>query len=433
MSYEQSIDNCLAAAIGERGLGEPELAAALEQTRGGRARLRTWRDDSSLPLLALPGRRDDLAALKPVIGRYRDGFDDILVLGTGGSSLGGRALCALGEPGNGPRIHFLENTDPRSFSAAFERLNLERTGVIAISKSGGTSETMMQFAATLARYREALGEAGMGHHITVITEPADNPMRRLAGRFGLFCLDHDPDIGGRFSALSLVGLLPAAIAGVDIGAVRDGAAQVLEAAVTASDPSDSAPALGAAVSVALARERGVATTVFLAYADALRDTALWFRQLWAESLGKEGKGTTPIDAVGTVDQHSQLQLWLGGPADKMFTIVSAPSLGQGDRTDPAMLSGIPELTWLAGRSLGDLLAAHARGTADALAANGRPVRSVRLDAVDEHSLGALMMHFMLETIIAAHMMGVDPFDQPAVEEGKVRARRYMEETGGAGK
>jgi glucose-6-phosphate isomerase len=208
MSYEHSIDNCLAAAIGERGLGEPELAAALEQTRGGRARLRTWRDDGSLPLLALPGRRDDLAALKPVIGRYRDGFDDILVLGTGGSSLGGRALCALGEPGNGPRIHFLENTDPRSFSAAFERLNLERTGVIAISKSGGTSETMMQFAATLARYREALGEAGMGHHITVITEPADNPMRRLAGRFGLFCLDHDPDIGGRFSALSLVGLLP---------------------------------------------------------------------------------------------------------------------------------------------------------------------------------------------------------------------------------
>jgi glucose-6-phosphate isomerase len=116
----------------------------------------------------------------------------------------------------------------------------------------------------------------------------------------------------------------------------------------------------------------------------------------------------------------------------MFTIVSAPSLGQGDRTDPAMLSGIPELTWLAGRSLGDLLAAHARGTADALAANGRPVRSVRLDAVDEHSLGALMMHFMLETIIAAHMMGVDPFDQPAVEEGKIRARRYMEEIGGAG-
>jgi glucose-6-phosphate isomerase len=427
MSYSQSIDNCL----GEGRLSEAELAATLEQARGGLAQLRAWHGGGSLPLLALPGRRDDLAALRPVIGRYREGLDDVLVLGTGGSSLGGRALCALAPPGEGPRVHFLENTDPWSFSAAFERLNLERTGVIAISKSGGTSETMMQFAATLARYREALGEAGMGHRITVITEPANNPMRRLAGQFGLFCLDHDPGIGGRFSALSLVGLLPAAIAGVDINAVREGAAQVLESTLAASDPKDSAPALGAAVSVALAREHGIGATVFMAYADGLRETALWFRQLWAESLGKDGRGTTPVDAVGTVDQHSQLQLWLGGPADKMFTIVTAPSLGQGDRTDPAMLSGIPELDWLAGRTLGDLLDAHARGTADALAAAGRPVRVMRLDAVDEQSLGALLMHFMLETIIAAHMMGVDPFDQPAVEQGKVRARAYMDETRGA--
>jgi glucose-6-phosphate isomerase len=185
--------------------------------------------------------------------------------------------------------------------------------------------------------------------------------------------------------------------------VRDGAAEVLEAALAADDPKDSAPALGAAVSVALAREHGVSATVFMAYADGLRETALWFRQLWAESLGKQGRGTTPIDAVGTVDQHSQLQLWLDGPADKMFTIVTAPSLGQGDRTDPAMLSRIPELDWLAGRTLGDLLDAHARGTADALAAAGRPVRTMRLNAVDAPSLG---------------------------EQGKIRARAYMDETRG---
>ncbi len=432
MSYEQSIDTCLAAAIGKPGLDEAELTAALEQTLGGLAKLRAWRDDGSLPVLALPGRRDDLAALEPVIARYRDHCSDLLVLGTGGSSLGGRALYALANPGGGPRIHFLENTDPWSFDAAFKGLDLEATGVIAISKSGGTSETMMQFANTLSRYRKTLDDAAVSRLFTVITEPGDNPLRRLAGWFAIPCLDHDPEIGGRFSALSLVGLLPAAIAGVDIEAVREGAALVLEAALAAADPKDSAPALGAAISVALARERGIAATVFMAYADALHDTALWFRQLWAESLGKDGKGTTPIDAVGTVDQHSQLQLWLGGPADKMFTIVHAPSAGQGDRADPEMLSGAPELDWLAGRTSGDLLAAHAQGTADALAANGRPVRSMRLDAVDEKSLGALMMHFMLETIVAAHMMGVDPFDQPAVEEGKARARRYMEETEGAG-
>jgi glucose-6-phosphate isomerase len=428
MSYNQSIENCLAAAIGARGLSEEELAAALEQARLGLAQLRAWRESDFLPLLALPGRRDDLDALRPVIASYQEHCTDILILGTGGSSLGGRALCALAQPHRGLRIHFLENVDPWRFPALFDELDLERTGVIAISKSGGTSETMMQVMACIKRFRESVGEEGIAHRFTVITEPADNPLRRLAGMFGIACLDHDPRIGGRFSALSLVGLLPAALAGVDIEAVRDGANQVLETALAAREPGECPPALGAAVSVALARHHGVSATVFMAYADALRETALWFRQLWAESLGKDGKGTTPVDAVGTVDQHSQLQLWLDGPADKMFTIVTAPSLGQGDRTEPAMLSGIPELDWLSGRTLGDLLDAHARGTADALAAAGRPVRTMRLDAVDEQSLGALMMHFMLETIIAAHMMGVDPFDQPAVEQGKIRARRYMEET-----
>lgn len=436
MSYNQSIENCL----GEGRLSEAQLATALDEARLGLAQLRAWHESDFLPLLALPGRRDDLETLWPVLASFQELCTDILVLGTGGSSLGGRALYALAQPHRGLRVHFLENVDPWRFAQLFDSLDLERTGVIAISKSGGTSETMMQLLACLKRFRQSVGDAGIARRFTVITEPGANPLRRLAGEFAIPCLDHDPGIGGRFSALSLVGLLPAAIAGLDIGAVRNGAAEVLEAALVAGDPRDCAPALGAAVSVALAREHGIAATVFLAYADGLRETALWFRQLWAESLGKDGKGTTPIDAVGTVDQHSQLQLWLDGPADKMFTIVTAPSLDQGDRIDPAMLSmdigdsinisRVPELDWLAGRTLGDLLDAHARGTADALAARGRPVRTMRLDAVDENSLGALMMHFMLETIIAAHMMGVDPFDQPAVEEGKIRARAYMDETKG---
>jgi glucose-6-phosphate isomerase len=431
MPYEQSIDNCLAASIGDQGLHEAELAVALEQAELGLVQLRAWRDAGSLPLLDLPGRRDDLDALKPVIHRYQEHFADVLVLGTGGSSLGGRALCARAAPHKGPRVHFLENVDPWRFGPVFDRIDLERTGVIAVSKSGGTSETLMQFLACLTRFRESVGEEGIAHRFTIISEPTDNPLRRLANDFGIHGLDHDPNIGGRFSVLSLVGLLPAAIAGVDIGAVRDGASAVLESALAAKDPRKSAPALGAAVSIALAREKDIASTVFLAYADALHETALWFRQLWAESLGKQGKGTTPLNAVGTVDQHSQLQLWLDGPADKMFTVVTAPSQGQGDRTDPQMLLDIPELGWLSGRTVGDLLDAHARGTADALAARGRPVRAMRLDAMDEGSLGALMMHFMLETIVAAHILGVDPFDQPAVEEGKVRARRYMEETQGS--
>jgi glucose-6-phosphate isomerase len=427
MSYSQSIENCLAAAIGAGGLGEAGLAKALEEARGGLDSLRARRADASLPLLALPLRRDDLAALQPVIDRYRTNFTDVLVLGTGGSSLGGRALCALAGAHPGTRVHFLENVDPDGFAAVFDGLDLERTGAIVISKSGATSETLMQFLACLARFRDAVGEAGLADRFIVITEPTDNPLRRLAGRFGIPGLDHDPGLGGRYAALSLVGLLPAAVVGLEVAALRDGAAGVLEAALDAADPAHSAPALGAAVSVGLARKRAIAATVLMPYCDALGPFARWFRQLWAESLGKGGQGTTPVDALGTVDQHSQLQLWLDGPADKMFTILTGPARDTGDRVDPGLLAEDPDLAWLAGRRLGDLLDAHARATADTLAAAGRPVRTIRLDAVDEHSLGALMMHYMLETIVAAHMMEVNPFDQPAVEAGKVRALAYMKE------
>ena len=424
MRYQQSIDNCMSAVIGDSGLSGEAFAAALAEARPALDRLRSWRKSGELPLLALPARRDDLQALAPVAARYAESFDDILVLGTGGSSLGGRALCALARPDAGPGIHFLDNVDPDGFAAMLNGLDLARTGAIVISKSGGTPETMAQFIACLARFRDALGEDALARHVTAITEPADNPMRRLAGRFDIPLLDHDPGIGGRYAALSLVGLLPAAIAGLDPGAVRQGARDALEAAL--GDPADSAPAAGAALSVGLARDCGVRATVVMPYVDRLALFARWHRQLWAESLGKGGHGTTPLDALGTVDQHSQLQLWLDGPADKMFTLIAGPAAGRGDAISTEFAGGDPALDWLAGRTLGDLLDASCRATAGALVARGRPVRMIRLDGIDEAALGALIMHFMLETIVAAHMMGVDPFDQPAVEEGKVLTRQYME-------
>lgn len=214
MTYKQSIDDCLGAGR----LSESELAAALEQARLGLAQLRAWRESDFLPFLALPGRRDDLDVLWPVIASYQEHCTDILVLGTGGSSLGGRALCALAQPRRGPRIHYLENVDPWRFAQLFDQLDLARTGVIAISKSGGTSETMMQLLACLKRFRESVGAKGIARRFTIITEPGANPLRRLAGEFAIPVLDHDPGIGGRFSVLSLVGLLPAALAGLDIAA-----------------------------------------------------------------------------------------------------------------------------------------------------------------------------------------------------------------------
>jgi glucose-6-phosphate isomerase len=237
-------------------------------------------------------------------------------------------------------------------------------------------------------------------------------------------LDHDPGVGGRFSVLTNVGLLPAAIAGLNIEKIRAGAASALAPILESRPAQEAPPAVGAAIAVALAATKPL--SVMMAYADRLERFTRWYVQLWAESLGKDGKGTTPLAALGPVDQHSQLQLFIGGPRDKFFTVVTVGAAGRGPRIDAALakLAGEPEF---AGKTIGDLVAAQGRATAETLAKNGCPVRTIHIEKLDEHALGELLMHFMLETIIAAHLLGVDPFDQPAVEEGKVLAKRYLTE------
>jgi glucose-6-phosphate isomerase len=271
----------------------------------------------------------------------------------------------------------------------------------------------------------ALGAEEAAQRFLLVTEPADNPMRRFGEARGMRILDHDPGIGGRYSVLSLVGLLPAVLAGRDPEAVRAGAATVLRRFLDAAKTEDIPPAVGAALSLAMTEERDVWVSVMCPYADALAPFAQWYAQLWAESLGKEEWGSTPYPARGTVDQHSQLQLWLGGPRDKLVTILTASREGTGAAL-PAEVED-KELAYLAGRTIGDVMAAEQRATIDTLAQGGIPVRHVALEALDERTLGALFMHFMLETILAGTMLGFDPFDQPAVEDGKKRARKYLSE------
>jgi len=435
MDYRQEISGCLAETVGSRGLAPADLDAMLERAAPALMSLRRRHGDGSLPLLRLPKRRDDLAALRRVLKEFRTAprrkFRDVMILGTGGSSLGGQTLCALGDPEALPRLHFMDNIDPASFAVLFATLDAARTGIVAISKSGGTAETLTQFLICLDWLRRSLGPEALARRCIAITEPRDNVLRRLATRLGITLLDHDPGIGGRYSVLSNVGLLPAMLAGIDASALREGAGAVLEATLGAASPRDAAPALGAAVSIALAERHGIGTTVIMPYIDRLAHFGLWFRQLWAESLGKNGKGTTPIRALGTVDQHSQLQLYLAGPADKMFTVVTSDVAGTGDAI-ARDLADDKELAYLAGKRMGDLMDAEQRATAQSLIRNGRPTRLIHVARLDARSLGGLLMHFMLETIIAADLLGVDAFDQPAVEEGKVIARQYLGEMGVGG-
>ena len=425
MSYRHDIERCFAAAIGEGGLDEAAYAAALAETAPALAGLRTAHAEATLPLLALPGRRDDLPRLGEIAGRYRDRFADVLVLGMGGSSLGGQTLCALAGPARGrPRLHFVDNIDPHSLASLLESLELRDTGVLAITKSGTTAETLSQLLVVLDALRGAVGPVQTARHVVGITEPKESPLTRLAAEWGFETLDHDPGVGGRYSVLSLVGVLPGLIAGLDAEALRDGAAEVLAATLAAVRPEDAAPAVGAAIAVGLLRSRGATATVLMPYVDRLRPFAHWFAQLWAESLGKDGSGTTPVAALGATDQHSQLQLFLDGPGDKMFTLVTLATAGARPRVAPD-LARDEALAYLRGHTVGDLLDAEARATRDTLARNGRPVRVFALEGLDERVLGALFMHFMLETIVTARLLGVNPFDQPAVEQGKVLARAYL--------
>jgi len=435
MPLQQSIEMARAERAGSGGIDADAFADVLKRTAGALDWLRARHADGGLALLRLPAERGDLDGIIQAARRLATGATHIVILGTGGSSLGGQTLAQLaghavpgiGLPPNAPRLHFLDNLDPETFGTLLSRLPLATTRFVAISKSGGTGETLMQTAAVLAALKQAGLEKRIGELFLGLSEPAAgkrNGLRDLLAPYKVPVLDHDTGVGGRFSVLTNVGLLPAAILGLDIAKVRTGAAVALAPVLDKKTPADVPAAVGAALSVALAETNNKRIAVMMAYADRLERFTRWYAQLWAESLGKDGKGTTPIGALGPVDQHSQLQLFIAGPRDKLFTILTVATTGRGPRIEPdlAKLCGEPGF---AGKTIGDLVAAQGRATAETLAKNGCPVRTIHLEKLDEASLGELLMHFMLETVIAAHLLGVDAFDQPAVEEGKVLAKKYL--------
>ena len=436
MALHQSIDNALEKKVGTHGVADKALAAALQRAEAALESLRARHADGGLPLLRLPETHDDLPAIRDAGRRLAENATDIVILGTGGSSLGGQTLAQLaghGVPGVGalrepPRLHFMDNLDADTFATLLARLPHQTTRFVAISKSGGTAETLMQTIAALAAVKAQGLETRIPDTFLGLTEPAKpgkkNGLRELLGHYHIPILDHETGVGGRFSALTNVGLLPAATLDLDIAAVREGAALALAPVLAKKKAAEVPAAVGAALAVALVETKGKSISVLMAYADRLERFTHWYVQLWAESLGKDGKGTTPLGALGPVDQHSQVQLFIAGPRDKLFTVVTIDAAGRGPRMDASLakLAGEPGF---GGKTVGDLAAAEGRATAETLAKNGCPVRTIHLARLDATSLGELMMHFMLETIVAAHLLGVDAFDQPAVEEGKVLAKKYL--------
>lgn len=413
------------------GIAPADWNHAAGEFKNAHAVLDKRRSDGELGFLALP--TDEALHQQSIdfAAKVKGTFDEVVVLGIGGSALGPIALrTALLAPAwntlskedraGVPRMHVLDNVDPRTIAALLDKLALDRTLFIVTSKSGGTAETMSQYLVV----RERLQQRGLDakNHIVLVTDPKKGALREIANTDGIPALDIPPAVGGRFSVLTPVGVLPAALVGIDTAQLLAGARDIAERCAgddLAKNPAGVFASLEYLADVKLGRH----VHVLMPYSDPLRDIADWFVQLWAESLGKHresgdrGFGPTPVGALGATDQHSKVQLFMEGPPDKTVAFIAVAD-GGADLTIPKLHSNIKELGYLGGHRLGELLSIEQRATAGALARRGRPNMTIHVDRVDAWHLGGLMMLFEVATIYAGAMYGVNPLDQPGVELGK---------------
>lgn len=419
MTLRVDLTGLMEVAIGHAGIHDAELDQIAGRAHAARDHIAALRRDGAIGWLDLP---DDAGAARAAMDWARDlppEVDTVVVLGIGGSSLGPQAVYAAlapaydvarpRSPGMPRRLLFPDNSDPATFRALLDTVDLERTQFVAITKSGSTSETAAQLLIVADRVPD--------DRITAITDPERGALRRVARERGWRTFDIPPNVGGRFSVLSPVGLVPAAAAGLDVMGLLEGA-RAMRDRVAGADLRDNPALMIAALLYLHATSRRRPMVVMMPYADALYAMGDWFRQLWAESLGKRGRGSTPIVSRGATDQHSQLQLYADGPDDKVYLFVAPAERGPDLVIPRGGLAGVPEWGYLAGRRMGELIDAQLRGTLASLRAAGRPTALVTLDRIDAPSLGAFAMLFEAATAFAGPLFEVDPFDQPGVERAK---------------
>jgi glucose-6-phosphate isomerase len=443
------VNGCYDPAAG--GLERADLSALAPAARRAFEDFEARRRSGEVGFADLPGDAEAARAAAALAKDLAGRFENLVVLGIGGSSLGGRAIVAAlchpfhnllpRERRGGMRVFFPDNSDPATFEALLGMLDLAETCFATVTKSGGTAETMAQHLALRERCIARFGEAGYRERCVLVTDPAKGALRAIAGAEGLRALGVPANVGGRFSALSAVGLLPAAAAGVEIEELLAGAAS-LEARCRNGAAAENPALLYAATLHLMDRRRARHVHVLMPYADALRETGDWFVQLWAESLGKRpDAGPTPFRAVGATDQHSSLQLMMEGPHDKVVTFVRVAR----PRADVAVAVPEPyrrhaEIAYLDRHTMGELIEAERRATEAALRKAGRPTVSIELPRLDARAMGELLMLLELATAYAGGLYGVNAFDQPGVEAGKRYAQgllgrpgyeRYRDELAGA--
>ena len=429
MTIRLDYTNMMSGAV-PGALDEALWLGAVGKLHDAHAAARAMFDSGDAGFLELPHDPAPAAACEAFAASVHGRFHDVVVLGIGGSALGPIALrTSLLGPGwnlmdaaarnRRPRLHVLDNVDPRSMRGLLDFLDLSRTLFVVTSKSGGTAETMAQFLVVRGRLLDSGLEPR--EHLVFVTDPKRGALRAIAEAESVRAFDIPANVGGRFSVLSPVGLLPAALVGIDVHGLLRGAGELADRCRSA-DPGSNIAAAFAALHWLADTRLGRPMHVLMPYSDALRDMADWFVQLWAESLGKvtpagESVGPTPIAALGATDQHSQVQLFMEGPADKTVCFLAVAEPGA-DVPIPTAYPDMQELAYLGGHTLGQLLDVERRATAGALARRGRPNMTLTLDTVDAEHVGGLFMLLELATAYAGSLYGVDAFNQPGVELGK---------------
>ena len=397
------------------------------------ARLRQETSAGNLPFLTMPYMdelRKDLAGLKG----FLDKFDHMLLLGIGGSALGARALQQAfypqqDQPGHhGPSLWIADNVDAYALEAYLAKLPPEKTVVVTVSKSGGTIETVGQYFILKEWMRKHLGDV-WHEHMLLVTDKSQGFLRGEAEQYGIRALPVPDNLGGRYSVLSAVGMVPALFLGMDIDSLMAGAREVVG---PLADPDLTGDDLAAHSGFRLAawgaalQDKGFAEMIFFAYIPVWAAFGDWFAQLWAESLGKEGRGSQPVPAIGVTDQHSVNQMFMDGVRNKACLFMTCPNLPAG----PKFPSNLPDkFAYVRGKDFGELLQAEGLGTRMALAKSGVPLVELRLGADSPRQAGKLIGLLGAATILCGWLMGINPLDQPAVELGKRLAKARMDADG----
>ncbi len=426
--------NVLAERCGPEGLALERLQAFAPTADAAVGAMNAERAAGRRGFLDLPTETAGVDACMKAAADLAGRFDDLVVLGIGGSALGTIAVAeALNGPwwnamdsaarGGRPRLHVLDNVDPDEMHSLLQRLDPRRTLINIISKSGSTAETMAQYLVFRERFESVLGAAAKDHFV-VTTDAEKGYLRPIVKEKGYRSFVVPDNVGGRFSVLTPVGMFPLAVLGVDLRKLLQGAEDMR---VRCSKPvlAENPGALLASTHMLLYRDRQKNMAVLMPYSRRLLNLADWFRQLWAESLGKrkatDGRdvyvGQTPIRALGTTDQHSQTQLYVEGPSDKVYTVVGVDRFAA-ELPVPPGFKDVPGLSYLGGSSINKLMEAERVATMLAFVAAGRPTIEIRLPVVDAYHVGQFLMAWEVATALSGDFLRIDAFDQPGVEAAK---------------